>query len=76
MWSLTGLVGAASPLIAAELGQRKHAVREVRRTTRMAAWVGILAAICAMGVCLLGGPLMRLTGQQRSSRWPNRSCTC
>lgn len=66
MWSLTGLVGAASPLIAAELGQRKHAVREVRRTTRMAAWVGILAAICAMGVCLLGGPLMRLTGQQEA----------
>lgn len=64
VWSLSGLVGAASPLIAAELGARRHAVREVRRTVRMAGWVGVLAAILAMGVCLLGGPLMRLTGQQ------------
>jgi multidrug resistance protein, MATE family len=64
VWSLSGLVGAASPLIAAELGARRHAVREVRRTVRMAGWVGVLAAILAMGVCLLGGPLMRVTGQQ------------
>jgi len=64
IWSLTGLVGAASPLIAAELGRRSHAVREVRRTVRMAGWAGMGAAILAMGVCLLGGPLMRLTGQQ------------
>ncbi|OYW50674.1 MAG: MATE family efflux transporter [Novosphingobium sp. 12-62-10] len=64
MWSLTGFVGAASPLIAAELGRRRHAVREVRRTVRMAGWAGMGAAILAMGVCLLGGPLMRLTGQQ------------
>ncbi|MFM6933144.1 MAG: MATE family efflux transporter [Novosphingobium sp.] len=63
MWSMTGLVGAASPLIAAELGSRSHAVREVRRTVRMAGWVGLLAACVAMGVCLLGGPLMRVTGQ-------------
>lgn len=63
MWSMTGLVGAASPLIAAELGSRSHAVREVRRTVRMAGWAGLLAACFAMGVCLLGGPLMRVTGQ-------------
>lgn len=63
IWSMTGLVGAASPLIAAELGQRRHAVREVRRTVRMAGWAGLLAALFAMGICLLGGPLMRLTGQ-------------
>ncbi|MEO0033002.1 MAG: hypothetical protein RIS94_2760, partial [Pseudomonadota bacterium] len=66
MWSLTGLVGAASPLIAAELGRRAHAVREVRRTVRMAGWVGVVAALLGMGVCLLGGPIMRLTGQQDS----------
>ncbi|MFN3552602.1 MAG: MATE family efflux transporter [Novosphingobium meiothermophilum] len=64
IWSLTGLVGAASPLIAAELGQRAHAVREVRRTVRMAAWAGTRAALVAMGICLMGGPLMRLTGQE------------
>ena len=64
IWSLSGLVGAAAPLIAAELGQRAHAVREVRRTVRMVGWAGVLAAIMAMGVCLLGEPLMRATGQQ------------
>lgn len=64
IWSMTGLVGAASPLIAAELGSRRHAVREVRRTVRMAAWAGLLAAMVAMGVCMLGGPLMKITGQE------------
>ncbi|OYZ44772.1 MAG: MATE family efflux transporter [Novosphingobium sp. 16-62-11] len=63
IWSMSGLVGAASPLIAAELGSRRHAVREVRRTVRMAGWAGLLAAFVAMGVCLLGGPLMQVTGQ-------------
>jgi MATE family multidrug resistance protein len=66
IWSLTGLVGAASPLIAAELGARRHAVREVRRTTRMAGWAGVIAGAGAMGVCLLGGPLMRVTGQSEA----------
>jgi MATE family multidrug resistance protein len=63
IWSLTGLVGAASPLIAAELGRRSHAVREVRRSFRMAAWAGLIASLGAMGVCLMLGPILTLTGQ-------------
>lgn len=66
VWSLSGLVGAVAPLVAAELGRRKHAVREVRRTVRMTGWAGMLAAVLAMGVCLLGEPLMRVTGQQEN----------
>ena len=66
VWSLSGLVGGAAPLIAAELGRRRHAVREVRRTVRMAGWAGVLASLLAMGVCLLGEPLMRVTGQQEN----------
>lgn len=66
IWSLNGLVGAASPLIAAELGARRHAVREVRRTVRMTGWVAIIASLGAMGICLLGGPLMRATGQSEA----------
>lgn len=66
IWSLTGLVGAASPLIAAELGRRRHAVREVRRTVRMGGWVGLIAALVAMGLCQLGGPLLRATGQSEA----------
>lgn len=39
-----GLVTASSPLAAAELGRRRHAVREVRRTIRQAIWAG--ATLC------------------------------
>ena len=35
IWSLTGMAGMVAALIAAELGRRKHAVREVRRSARM-----------------------------------------
>lgn len=66
IWSLSGLVGAASPLIAAELGRRSHAVREVRRTVRMGGWAGLLAALAATGICQLGGPLLRATGQDEA----------
>lgn len=66
VWSMTGLVGAASPLIAAELGRSRHAVREVRRTMRMAGWLAVLTGLVVMAVCLAGGPLMRLTGQEEA----------
>lgn len=35
-----GLVMAASPMLARELGARRHSVREVRRTVRQAIWAG------------------------------------
>ena len=63
VWTGAGLVGASAPLIAAELGRRKHAVREVRRTVRMALWLSALVALIFMGVCAAGGPIMRATGQ-------------
>ncbi len=63
MWAMTGLVGAAAPLIAAELGRRRHAVREVRRTFRMGAWLAIASGAAAMMVCAQGEAIMRLTGQ-------------
>lgn len=43
-----GLVTAAAPLVAAELGARRHSVREVRRTVRMAIWAAFLFTIPAM----------------------------
>ena len=64
MWAMSGLVGAASALIAAELGSRRHAVREVRRTFRMGVWLAILSGALCMAVCLLGERIMLLTGQQ------------
>ncbi|MBN8844533.1 MAG: MATE family efflux transporter [Sphingomonadales bacterium] len=63
LWTGTGLVSAAAPLIAAELGRRKHSVREVRRTVRMALWLSLLVSLFFMGVCAAGGPIMRATGQ-------------
>lgn len=63
LWTGTGLVGAAAPLIAAELGRRKHSVREVRRTVRMALWLSALVSLAFMGICAAGGPIMRETGQ-------------
>lgn len=63
LWTGMGLVSAAAPLVAAELGQRKHSVREVRRTVRMALWLCLAVAIVFMGVCALGRPIMLATGQ-------------
>jgi len=40
-----GLMLAASPMIATELGRRRHSVRDVRRTVRQALWLAVLACI-------------------------------
>jgi MATE family multidrug resistance protein len=64
MWSTTGLVGAAAPLISAELGSRRHAVRQVRRSMRMAGWVGLFAGLGVMAICANGEALLVMAGQQ------------
>lgn len=63
MWCFSGLTGACAPLIAAELGRRQHAVREVRRTVRMALWLAVLVGLAGMAVCLFGERLLLLSGQ-------------
>ena len=40
-----GLVNASGPLMAAELGRRNHAVREVRRTVRQTIWTCVAIAV-------------------------------
>lgn len=62
-WSLTGLTGAVAPLVAAELGKRQHAVREVRRSVRMALWLAIATGLLGVMLCSGGEAFMRLTGQ-------------
>lgn len=62
-WALTGLTSAASALMAAELGGRRHALREVRRTMRMAGWQALLFGGGAMGLCLFAEQFMLATGQ-------------
>lgn len=63
MYALIGLTSAAAPLIAAELGRRKHAVREVRRSVRMALWVGVAASVVVMAILANGERLLLLADQ-------------
>ncbi len=63
MWCFSGLTAACAPLIAAELGRRAHAVREVRRSVRMALWLAVACGIFGMGVCLAGEQIMLFAGQ-------------
>ncbi|MBX3577547.1 MAG: MATE family efflux transporter [Rhizobiaceae bacterium] len=40
-----GLMLATSPMLAVELGRRRHSVRDLRRTVRQGFWIAIMAAI-------------------------------
>ncbi len=62
-FGLTGLTGAAAPLIAAELGRNRHAVREVRRSLRMALWLAVLSSFVGIAICFAGERIYLLTGQ-------------
>ena len=64
LWALSGLTGAVAPVAAAELGERAPALRPVRRSVRMALWLAVFSGIAGIGICLLLGPLMHVTGQQ------------
>jgi MATE family multidrug resistance protein len=63
MWSLMSMATACAPLIAAELGRRRHAVREVRRSFRMALWLGAMVAVPGAILLLNGERLFLLAGQ-------------
>ena len=63
VWTFSGLTGAVAPLIAAELGRARHAVREVRRSVRMALWLAVLCGIFGMAVCQFGEAILLAAGQ-------------
>jgi multidrug resistance protein, MATE family len=63
MWCFTGLTSACAPLIAAELGSGRHAVREIRSSVRMALWLAITCGLVGMAIAANGPAIMRLTGQ-------------
>jgi multidrug resistance protein, MATE family len=62
-WALSGLTGAVAPLIAAELGRGRHAVREIRRSVRMALWLAVLSGLAGMVVASFGREFLLATGQ-------------
>lgn len=63
MWASIAMVGALSPIIAAERGRRAHAVREVRRTFRMALWLGVGTSLPLMLLLSRGEAILRFAGQ-------------
>ncbi|WP_066557756.1 MATE family efflux transporter [Croceicoccus bisphenolivorans] len=63
LWCTLGLISAVAPMAATALGRGRHAVREVRRSFRMALWMAVFGGIFVMTICMLADDFMRLTGQ-------------
>jgi multidrug resistance protein, MATE family len=63
MWAFSGLTGITAALIAEELGRRRHAVRQVRRSVRMGLWLAVVAGALGMVICWFGEEIMLASGQ-------------
>lgn len=63
MWAFSGLTGIVAALIAEELGRRRHAVRQVRRSVRMGLWLAVASGVVGMAICWQGEALMLMSGQ-------------
>ena len=61
-----GLVTAAAPMIARALGERRHAVRDVRRTVRQSLWVAATMCVPMWLILWQAEPILLLFGQERS----------
>lgn len=58
-----GLTYATAPMIAAELGRKKHSVRDVRRTVRQGLWLSALAVIPIWILLWNARPILLAMGQ-------------
>lgn len=58
-----GLVMAASPIMARQLGARRHSVRETRRTVRQAIWAAITISVPVWLILWHAEPILKLLGQ-------------
>jgi len=63
LFGFSGLTAAVAPLIAAERGRKAHAVREIRRSLRMALWLALACGLSGMAVCMIAENIMLATGQ-------------
>ena len=59
-----GLMLATSPMIAMEIGRRKHSVRDVRRTVRQGLWLAVIISLPIWVVLWQAEPILLLLGQQ------------
>lgn len=66
MWAFSGLTGMVAALIAEELGRRRHAVREVRRSVRMGLWLALVSGTIGMAICWQGEAIMLASGQEQA----------
>ena len=58
-----GLVTASAPMIARELGERSHSVRDVRRTVRQTMWAATALAVPVMAVLWNTSAILVAIGQ-------------
>ncbi len=59
-----GLMTAASPMIATELGRRRHSVRDVRRTVRQGLWLAVMVSIPIWFLLWQAEPILLAMGQE------------
>ncbi|UVK39330.1 MATE family efflux transporter [Mesorhizobium sp. AR10] len=59
-----GLMLATSPMMATELGRRRHSVRDLRRTVRQGLWLAILICIPIWFVLWHGEAILLAMGQE------------
>ena len=59
-----GVASATAPLIAQELGRKRHSVRDVRRTVRQGLWASVAIAIPVWVVLWNAEPILLLLGQE------------
>jgi MATE family multidrug resistance protein len=59
-----GLMTAASPMIATELGRRRHSVRDVRRTVRQGLWLAIMVSIPVWSLLWQAEAILIAMGQE------------
>jgi MATE family multidrug resistance protein len=63
VWSSSGMAGAVTALIAAEQGRGRHAIREIRRSVRMALWLAVALGLASMIVCEHGQAILLAAGE-------------
>jgi multidrug resistance protein, MATE family len=59
-----GVTSATAPLIAQELGRKRHSVRDVRRTVRQGLWASVAISIPVWVVLWNAEPILLLLGQE------------
>lgn len=59
-----GLILATSPMIATELGRKRHSVRDLRRTVRQGLWLAVLVCIPIWGLLWQAEPILIAMGQE------------